>query len=491
MFFVGKGIKSFAGREVPAELLIEKVEYELMPSANVTTKDVPMMDGQVFVYKEYGIRTVTADVTFKGTSKPELLKEAATTLVNWLNYRTPQDFVLRDLPDRKFQAVLTSNVPFERIEHLGRATLTFTMYDPYGESLEGKTYALQPGTTAIVNEGTAEAFPIITFTLKKNTTYFFVTGAEQTIYFGEPHDPSTTTVYDDEPIIFEDNCSDVTLWSQATGRNVDGGQIMGQISSNGYSFAQANKDYGELVGKWHGGGVVRSIGKEVQDFELAANVGFFSRLGYPNERGRIEIYLLDINDRAVGKMSIKDIDAALDNPMFDCFMGQLGNGGVNIANTWGDYKGVFKQFDGIIKIGRRGKTWFCYIGKYKDDWSQDTRFYNSQYATIDDHMRKVAKIHVHIAQFSNIPYVTSMWVNWLKMKEYKSAQENTVNYVGRAGDEFAINCETGEIFRNGSYIGVQYAGTEFIRLKPGANGISFSDPDLIESGSLTFKERWL
>lgn len=487
---LGKGILSFGGKKIPKALIFDKIEYDLMPDVTITTKDLPMDDGQIFVAKKYGIRTVKATGTFIGSNKENLLKEAATTLVSWLNHDKPQDLILRDLPDRVFQAVLSSSVPIDRIEHLGQITLTFTMYKPHGRSLEPKIYPLKKDTTLVINEGTAEAFPIISFKLKKDTTYFFITGAEQTLFFGEPHDPTVTTVFDPEPTIFNDECSDITPWSQATGMNVDGGKVLGTMFSNGYSFQQENKDYGTLLNKWHGGAIVRSLKKQVQDFELNATIGFFSRYGY--EKGRIEIYLLDINDRILGKMSLKDIDYAMDNPIFDCFMGQVGNGGKNLSNTWGDYKGVWKQFNGIIKIGRRGKTWFCYAGKINQkDWTQDARYYRPMTDTAGAFQGKVAKIMLHIGAYSDSAPVTSMWINRVWLKEYVTEQENTVDYVGKAGDEFAINCETGEIFRNGQYIGVQYAGSEFIRFKPGEQGITFSDPDLIEEGTLTFTERWV
>jgi predicted phage tail component-like protein len=487
-----KGIESFAGVKPPAALIIEKVEFDALPSATITTKDIPMQDGTNFVDKRYNPRTVTATVTFKGTSKANVLEEANDELVRWLDYREPQPLKLRDLPNRTYMAVHEGSTPLERIESFARTTLTFTIHKVTGASDEPKTYALQPETTAIVNEGTADAFPIISFKLKKDTTYFFVTGSEQTIFFGQPHDPTETTVFDAEPIIFNDDSFDVTNWAQATNLSVDGGEVLGTITSNGYSFQQQNQDYGTLLNKWHGGSVVRSLGKEVQDFEANATIGF--QLTQKEQKARIEVYMRDINDRIVGKMSLKDIDGAMTNPIFDCFMGQLGNGGVNLANTWGDYKGVWKKFNGIITLGRKGKTWYCYAGQIdQKDWSQDTRYYNSKYATIDLHKAKVAKIQLHIAIFSNAPAPpqNTVWINRVWVKEFKSKTASQVDYVGKAGDEFVINCETGEIFRNGQYIGVQYAGSQFIRFKRGANGITFSDPTIIEEGSLTFTERWL
>jgi predicted phage tail component-like protein len=481
-------IKSFAGVNTPDFLIIDKVHLPPLPPSELTSIDIPMKSGSQFVNKKHGNRTITIDLTIKAPGRDKVMS-MGDQLADFLQHDEPQPIIFRDLPGRKYYAILDGDTDLEKIEHLGKGSIKLICHDPHGYG-EQRSYNITSDTTMLVNYGNRQTAPQISMTFTKNVTDFFIATDKQSLYFGEPFDPTEKTVTDTKPVILNDPGSSTTDWLQATNFNVDGGRVLGTIGSNGYSFSQAGKDYGTLSGLWHGGSMVRSLTKQIQDFELECQVGFAS--SNKNQKGRIEIYLLDINNNQLGKIAIRDIWNNLDNPQFEFWVGKVNGGGVSVTNTYGAYKGVFSNFNGIIEMGRVGKKWHCYIAKVDSNGRAHTRHYKAFTDWQNKYMQKVAKIQLHIAAYDKDPAVDQMWISNVYFREILSKQSNQVDYVFRTGDKLLIDCETGEIYKNGKlFLERLYPGSEFLLLDKAANGLVVSDYSAIKDGKVTFTERWL
>ncbi|MGY3718879.1 distal tail protein Dit, partial [Sutcliffiella cohnii] len=93
--------------------------------------------------------------------------------------------------------------------------------------------------------------------------------------------------------------STTTGWT--THNSVDGGVVAGEIvSSNG--FFRPNS-FGEGT-SWHGPALKTSLSQALKDFRVEAEIEFLNTGG--NKRGRVEIYLLDTQSRAIAKLALKD-----------------------------------------------------------------------------------------------------------------------------------------------------------------------------------------
>jgi predicted phage tail component-like protein len=483
-----QGIISYAGQECPASLIVGSVIVDSVPDISLTTRDIPMSDGVQFIDKRYGTRKITAEIGLVSNSSNEVYTDF-DAIAEWLEYKEPQPLILRDFPNRIFYAITDSAVTIDKLKNLGKATISFVCHDPHSYGAD-KSYPMSPDVTNVINEGNKETFPIINFTLKKNVTDFYITGSNQTIFLGETYDPTEKTVKDTTPTILNDAGSSLTNWTDASAFHVDGGTVLGTISSNGYSFQQSAKDYGTASGLWHGGAILRGLGTQLQDFDLEASIGF--KASAMAQKGRVEVYLLDTNDKQIAKISLKDIDAKMENPMFDAWLGQINNGGVSTVNTYGDRRGVWRQFNGVINIGRRGKQWHFYCAQVDPTtYQHHTRYYKTVTDTWGRFGGKLAKVLVHIGAYGAEAPVDQMWVSNVRVDEVISKTTSEVSYAGKIGDTFTIDCEKGKILRNGKMFTQMQAGSQFLKLAKGANGIQFSDPTLLDQGTISFTERWI
>ncbi|MEH7507301.1 distal tail protein Dit [Priestia megaterium] len=488
-------IQSFGGVPTPSFLHIEKVNLPPLANSIVTTKDIPMKSGKLMVDQKFDSRSIPIEIAIVSPSTQEYF-ETQSKLAEWLFYKTPQPIIFSERPNITYYAILEGGTDLDRIARVGKGTVNLVCHDPHGYGTTNKVAIdLTKDSTPLINMGNMETSPILDFTMNKNVTDFFIATPNQALYFGEPFDPADKTPVDLSPIVMNDDCSTTSTWTQVTSWDVDGGVIRGAgMTSNGYTFGQGatdgKKDYGVASGLWHGSSMVYSLNKEVQDFEIEMEVGFKST--DKKQKGRVELYFLDSSNRQLGKIALKDIDSAIDNPIFEARLGARNGFNKQIQYTYGAKRGVFKDFNGHMKIGRRGRHWHVFIAKLDGVNNYVARSYKSITDTWKKFGDKIAKIQIHIGAYGNDPPVDSMWIGNVKVEEFLSKGSNQVEYVFKKNDRIIVNCETGEITKNGvPAMDTLYIGSEPLIVDKGVTGITVSDISAIKSGNITFTERWL
>ncbi|WP_427124764.1 distal tail protein Dit [Priestia megaterium] len=489
-------ILSFGGVPTPSFLIVEKVDLPPLASSIVSGKDIPMKSGKLFANQKFDSRTIPVDLALIAPSKDEY-QETCALMAEWLYSKKPQPIVFSERPDITYMAILEGGTDFTQFRELGRGTINLICHDPHGFGVtRNVAMDLTKELTPIINQGNMETSPIIDLTINKNVTDFFIATSDRYYYFGEPLDPTEKTPVDLSPTIMNDGCSTLQNWLQVTDWSVDGGVLRGAgVSSNGFSFGQGSTDgktdYGTASGLWHGSSAVYSLDQEVQDFEIEAEVHF--QATDKKQKGRIELYFLDSSNRKLGKMAIRDYDSGLDNPIFECRLGAMNEFNRQIQNTYGDKKGVFKNFHGVIRIGRRGRQWSTFIAKTDGINDYTARRHKSITDTWNKFSSsKVAKIQIHFAAYGNDPAVDQMRIDNIKVDEFLPKQTGKVDYLFKKNDKLHINCETGEILRNGTdATNTLYIGSQALKFPKGVSGVTVSDPSIFSSGTVRFTERWL
>lgn len=479
-------ITSFAGVATPAWLLIDEVNFAPVSDAQNTSISLPKKDGEIFVSKKRGTRKIDIKLSIVAPDRNSVMQQG-DKFADWIDHDEPQPIVFRDLPNRVYYAILDGSTDLEKVERFGQGTITLICHDPHGYGLP-KEYTFQPTSTDPIiynNQGTAEAYPKISLEFTKDLTDFAIMTSDEALIFGDFNLESDTAA-DLEPLYINDTGASTNGWTE--GVTVDGGVKYGSITSNGYSFQQGGKDYGTGT-QWHGGSIIKSLGKQIQDFEVEASVGLQSLT--KEEIGRVELYLLDVNGAKIGKIAMKDYYAVGDFPMFDAWVGAVGGNGVSVINSYGAYKGVWKQFNGIIRVSRKGRVWTFYAAMVDPvTYRHHTRMTKSYTDWKGIYDKKLAAVQIHIGALGSHKPVNQMWVSNVRAKEILTPTSNQVDYVFKKGDKLDIDCAKMEIYKNGEefYEELQ-AGSSFLKFKKGGNGVSVSDANF-KNGKLSFEERW-
>jgi predicted phage tail component-like protein len=485
----GSLIKSFGGVTTPSYLYIKKVSFQIMPDSEAVTLDVPDRVGQWYIKRKDGIRTFTAEFGIKATSSTSVMT-LCDDLGTWLYSKEPIPLIFRDKPTQTYYAMAIGSYDVDKFGASATGTIDFVCYDPDSQGAE-RTIGLAPTTTdptQIINGGNKEAYPKFHFEFTKNLTDFAIATDNEMLYFGEPFDVTSQTAIETKPVLINDTGASTTGWT--AGVSVDGGQVAGTLSSNGYSFGQSGspKDYGTGSGIWHGGSLIKSVTKEVQDFNFEAQVGFLANA--KNQVGRVEVYLLDINGNKLGKVALRDTTRNMDAVNFEAWVGKVNGGGTSVINSYGtNYP--WKQFNGVLRINRVGKKWSFYIAQVNTTTKKHTsRMYKEYTDWKNQYGAKVASIQIHIAAYGTDAPVDQMWISNIYFKEIVSKTSSQVGYVFRNGDILDIDCETGDIKKNGEdYFEDLYPSSKFPVFEPGSNGVSVTDTGF-KNATIKFNERW-
>jgi predicted phage tail component-like protein len=479
----------FNNIEIPSFVKVNKVNNPILPPVSQNTVKVSGKAGNISFGNELGSREIEVAISVIADS-PSDLRNKIRTLAEWLYYDEPKQLVNMDEPDLYYMAQVTGSTDIDEILKVGQGVITFVCNDPYAYSVDEKVYSIAPITedavTDIVNTGNTETFPTMQFTFTQPTTSFSIASGDEFMMFGNPVDETSQTPKDTKPLIFSDDMSNTSLWTNAN--TVDGGVIEGGgFVSNGWSFRV--EDFGTTTDKWHGASGIRALPTQVQDFKMTVACGF--KASHANQLGRVEVYFLDVNGNQIGKVGMNDTSTVGAYPFAEARAGFLA-GGKYFVKTHGSYKGVWKNwYDGRMEIERVGNKWKAYFAITDSVTGRHhTRLTEFWTDTNNSWMQKVAQIQIHIGAYKAYDPLATMYISDVKVWEYLQPEANQVPYVFQAGDVLEVDSETNGVFLNGEpYYKSLDPSSQFITLEKGVNGVAIS-PLVTENGIIKFKERF-
>jgi len=479
----------FAGKLFPSYVKVLQTKYSILPSVQSKTTQVYGRGGSYDFGVEIGEREIEIDVMLIADNPNDVMNKARD-FATYLFYEDLQPLILLDEPDKQYMARFTGESQVTELHKTGSATLKFLCPNPYAESVEETVISTSPvdfTPIGIANNGTARTFPIFDLTMKQDSTSVAVISDDKFVQIGlddQPEKPKTAV----NPVVLNDNMSSLTGWT--TGVGIDGGSIAGSLATNGTYFSQASANYGTGSG-WHGGALVRSLPRQLQNFEVRGNIRFKSTSG--KQVGRVELYLLDANNAVIGKVGMTDPTITGDFPYAQARAGATNNDKY-FVNSFGDRKGVFADFSGIIQIARVNRTWYAYFAKVDSKGRHHTRIIRKWFDGEEKYNGKqLAKIQVHIGSFGTAQPVSTMYVTNLTVYE-KTVGVNVdtdIPVIFSTGDVVTIDNERAIVLKNGEPIFSELdPSSDFFALEKGINGLIFSPPEAVDV-SVRYKERWI
>jgi phage-related protein len=421
-----------------------------------------------------------------GDSKKDLRRKERK-LAEWAYQEEAKPLIFPEEPDKYYLAKATGDTDVSETGRIGIGTISFLCTDPFAYLIEEKEILIPLGDhkVTVCNQGGIKAYPKMEFEFKDRSTEFIMRrdGGEEALYFGQAVPVDGIPPVSKREILFQDDCSSTTGWT--TGVGVDGGNVTGSFESTG-TYVRV-LDYGSVAGTKHGPAGIKTFHREIQDFTLEVEIGFKSI--YPYQIGRIEVYLLDVNNARIGKIVVRDVTIHRIAPSFEARLGNQSRGHY-FVNTEGK-RGKYTQLNGRVTLRRIEESWTFELtkkdtkGNYTDKWSAKYMDREHRY------MAKLAGIQIHIGACGKYQPYSTAYINKIKVWEEKRIDlSKQVPFLFEKGDHLSIDSETGTILKNGEpFYHALHPESHFINLTKGTNKISFSP--LIVQGKISFKERWM
>lgn len=448
---------------------IKEIRGRGLIKRKINSITVPGMDGEYVESIDTPSKVLEVDIRITSSD----LRKTIDTLNSILATDEPVPIVFPDEPEMTYYGTVeTSEETGERV-HLGRhdSTIYIRQSDPYKYGPEQRE-EIKTDVHSVRNDGTAEAKPIIELTVKEPITFAMVQNNNDLIKIGNEFYPKymmlgkSIDVENQAPFVkyervFHSVGNSLVGWSPHD--SVDGGSVAGQMETNGTRFQAANYGTGT---SWHGPAIKRGLTEPLQDFRLETTIGFWN--GQPQQVGRVEIYLLDINGNQVAKVAMKDTKSGRSLAMGEVRAGDASNNHYLISGPASHDDG-WNNFYGVLRVEREGNIWKAYIGKINQNtgehhWRRAVEWPDNE----GKFTRTIAQVVVHVGRVGTH---TSGAMGVYDVSVYKiNKQQDGVPYIAGAGDKIIFDSTTGDAFINGEPRNeLLDFGSDFINLVKGNN----------------------
>lgn len=459
----------------------------IIPPRDVQTLDIPQRTGVYKISQKTGARSIVVGATVIGVSYEEVRKRYET-IGDVLRTNEPAPIVFDDERDRIYYGMLVGDSGIDEKNAVGKVTFTFICPDPYKYGTE-ETVAFSAGQLDFLNDTNGDIFPTYRMLFNKSATFLAIMSDEKQIMIGNPANAEQEVV-PKEQLILTEKFASFTGWS-ATNTAVDYGVPAGEFAiGSGGTFIPGTFGSGTFE-RWHGPALIKTLPQALDDFKMEVYLENWSTgakgAARSKQTGRVEFYLLDINNKMIGKFAVKDAYPEVEKNTGEARLGDLA-GGHELMSYSGS---VWQKFDGRIHVARIKNRWAVTIGQF--DW-KTKRHHSRVSATYFDaegkFAQKVAKIQVHMAQHGTLP-ITHMLLDTMRVWKINEVTRPEIPYVVDAEDLVEIETATGGVYKNGvPWMEELDPISDFFPLKPGLTPLAFF-PDGDADVSMTYRKRWL
>jgi predicted phage tail component-like protein len=375
-----------------------------------------------------------------------------------------------------------NNVPEEESNTL-IGSITFLCSDPYKYGPE-REHIITPGINEILNDGSAETSPIFQLEATKETPFIDIVTEDGYMRLGEV--PAVDdTVYNPYQILFEDYGSSVVGWAKTT---FDNG--FSAIASDGEILSSGEVLYPQSYGtggqsNWYGPAIARSVGEQVQDFEI--RVSAHQVASVLSEVGRAELYALDVNNVPIARLAIVKATHGRVSTCECVIYDDAGNQYTDLLKIDTESVPNWTDFTGHVVFRREGQSLSSYaaltsgpLGREKE--KRTGPFHDGQ----NRFQRKLASIAIVFQRFGTKPTLNRNRITYeLAMK---ISQQQGIKNIVQPGEFVEIDHNTSDIRINGETRLIKTFGSRFFDLKPGVNCITVEPSDAL-TGKILWRGR--
>lgn len=451
------------GKEMPDYFHVLEVTGRSLSPNEIQSNSVAGMDGSYIQAKRKpGVPLkVKAMIRF---DSPNELRVAIDELSSILDTNQEVPIVFSDEPNKTYYGIMSEISEGIEVRGTHIVTITFFRSDPYKYG-EEQTLNFESDVITVTNKGTAEAKPIIEMEVLGDpltlSPFVMVQNQEdQYMLIGEALDVEASSTYQRYERVMYSDANTLIGWTTAATGDIDG-LIAGEMESVRDRFQAAS--YGTGSG-WHGPAIKQSLPDTLQDFRLNTWITLDNS---GQTVGRIEVYLLDANGNQVAKVAMKDVRRGESLGYGEARAGNALNNHYFISE-YGDSKGNWNNFAGVLRIEREGDMWSAFFAKGNAKNGYHTRRFAYWRDVESKYNMPVAQVVIHMGQYgSNDPCTGGIYS--VSVDKINQRDQGTPVIV-RTGDLIKFDTRVEEISINGEpRTDIVDFGTEYFGLKPGEN----------------------
>lgn len=476
---------TFTDRDEGAYFIVNSVSGRGITGVENTLIHVAGMDGSYPSSSRLASRQLTIDITMKGTSFEDLRKriERLNEILFTRNVDVP--IVFNDEPDRVYYGRIDNVSDKFEASHIYQAQISIICSDPYKYGQE-KKLTFPSDAVMFTNQGTAEADPVFEMEVLNPATFAMVQNQDdQYQMIGRPVDADSDP-FEAEELIMHKTMSTTTDWT--TANQVDNGVVSGTMVSDGNAFVvQSFGTQGQA--KWYGPALKTSLPKMLQDFRMEARV---ENLNGRNLVGKVEVYLLDVNNNILARISMVDAWRGYNrNRAASVISNNKRTQALHrISETTAQAQGeLWNNFDGILRLERVGKQWRAYVAKVGEGGVHYARETKNFLDTGNEFQQQIAQIQVHIGIFDNLS-PGAMRIKDLKVWKINDPDDHQIPYIAHQGDIITFDHQAAEILINGEpRLDLKNFGGQYFKLPPGQNQLIVQPSECFNT-SLRYRQRY-
>lgn len=478
-----------------------QTDPNFLPPATLNTIDVPGVPGSYYVSAKLGMRPIPLTIGFAGSDLKDY-ESRLRALADWLSpEKGLGEYISDNEPDKVYYAVLSdqSVQRIKEIARVGQGTITLMAPDPYAYGAE-KTQTINDPTGGddidpiIDNEGTEETYPVFTAEVLEPITLLQLVNDDAYMQVGQPVDVDSEEAPEFESVL-SDNLSSLANWTALAGGSslpdgIVGGAMHLVSNADGQAFAFGARTYGDNPNGWVGPAVKCALSEPVQDFRVAINMSVLNKMVGV---GKVVVFLADDNDTIFGGLWMEDTTASVDlnHARVALFDSQLNK--QFLIDTTGDKFNVYNNFEGILRLERRGNKFYAYAAQVDPvtgvNSARDTA---KPFIDVENlYSNPLSQIIIYIAKAKDYKTFTQT-SNDLSVFKINDLTANQVPYIANAGDLITFDHQLKKLMLNGDEGLMQQidVGATFFPLAKGKNTLVVNPADAVRMMA-TYREAGL
>jgi predicted phage tail component-like protein len=414
------------------------------------------------------------------------LQKIKEDFAEWLVSDKPEELIFPDEIDRIYYAVVDGSIDLDEIVSNGEGTISFICPDPYKYGPEKKV-PFKNGDASLNYYGTVDTYPIIQTTISKPTTFLSIKSGDKVMLIGQPSNVEVTPVNPTDSVL-SDMMDSLTGWTQSS-ITLDGGVKSGTLAASGGSFFAS--DYGS-GSTWHGPAMQKNLSEETQDFQIDITCKFETTTAA--QIGRLEVYLVDVNNKIIGKLALKDYTNNSELTMPEIIVRNDTKSNVILERNMND---VYDNWYGVLRLKRVGNEFWAstirvdpLTGKIIETAGRGTKeryFLDSN----NEFQSRLSSIVVHFAGSGAFAVPALNQIHEISVVKYNPIGVNEIAYIAQPGDEIELNFQESTITRNGeSILYEKDLPASFFPIHKGLNTLTMQPSDSV-TGEVIFREKFL